>query len=147
MKDSVLTTLTIIKAINHFSNVFFLAPATSIFTRSIKICLLFTFSALSGLKKTKQKSSKSLIICNMYSYFTQWDHSERAVPVSWLKIPGKRWAQALHYSVHTFVVVKCIYFTSFVCACVHAMEMAHRGKCLHSTNVTVLPMTSQRHGN
>lgn len=72
VKDSVLNMLTIIKAISHFANVVFLAPATSIFTRSVKISLLFPFFSFSGLKKMKQKSSQNLIIykINFYSLHT-----------------------------------------------------------------------------
>lgn len=69
VKAGVLHTLTVIKAISHFSNVFFLAPAISTFTTSIKICLLFPFHP-QWLEENKTKQTKkkqpNLIICKAY---------------------------------------------------------------------------------
>lgn len=60
-----LTTLTIIKAINHLSNAFsWLQPHPYLQNQS-KACFCFFFT-LSGWKKTKQKSNHNLVMCKMH---------------------------------------------------------------------------------
>lgn len=142
--------LTVIKAINHFSNVFFLAPATSIFTRTIKICLLFPFYPLSGLKKTKQKSSQNLIIYKMYSYSV---HMMRSLWESCSSLLAEDPKEEVGSGPSWFSPYICCCKIAPVspifplCVCVCAMEKAHTAKHLHGTHIIVLSVTSQRQGN
>lgn len=145
VEASVLHTLTVIKAISYFSNVFFLAPAISTFTTSIRICLLFPFHPQwLGENKTKKKQP-NLFICKTYCSLCMirsfWESSSSLQAEDFRKEVCSSWDPS--NSFYTLFPLNSFCFTTFMCMCLSVCACAtvksHIAKARHS-----LSMTSQR---